>query len=365
MLNDIQKTYLADLAEQLAQSRSKLGATIGYCLADSADPFKSMGFELSSWARNTVIRSFSSGTPVTFSDSEPERGFAIPVYCNGRCLGSIVCLLPGNLAEQTQGLFEIFLKHLERVQATYQNENELVALSQELSGSYEELSLIYKLGQNLHITEDPETFLSRFSDDLLEIIKAQELILLTDRRLIGGESCYQVGQMFVEGDSAKAAARYVYELTKFEAGPVILSECSGHPTLVQILRRPNMSVLACPIHVNNNYLGVLVVLSENSEEFDSTDAKLLGSIAEHTASFLQNRLLLKDIQDLLAGLLTSLVNAIDAKDPYTRGHSQRVAYIGQKIAQSLGLSQCECARVYMAGLLHDIGKIGVNDQVLC
>jgi HD-GYP domain-containing protein (c-di-GMP phosphodiesterase class II) len=103
---------------------------------------------------------------------------------------------------------------------------------------------------------------------------------------------------------------------------------------------------------------------DSIDRFDSTDAKLLGSIAEHTASFLQNRFLLADIQDLLTGLLTSLVNAIDAKDPYTRGHSQRVAFIGRRIAESMGLSQRECAQVYMAGLLHDIGKIGVTDQVL-
>jgi len=365
MTSNAQETYLSDITEQLVQSWSKLGAQVGWCMNHSDGELRSIGFDPPIQARDAIYGCLEKGCPILFNSSEVGNGIAVPVFTGGRCAGAVLCLLPLNLTEQSQGLFEIFLKHLECVQATYQNESDLVALSQELSGSYEELSLIYKLGQDLHITDDPGRFIHRFADDLLELIHAQGLVLFVNHRLNGGESSYEIGTLPINGEAAKAVARYLYQLIETGTDPLVFADISAHPALVQIFRTSDVSILAWPLQAGGDPLGVLFAVSVNQAEgFDSTDAKLLGSIAEHTASFLQNRFLLADIQDLLAGLLTSLVNAIDAKDPYTRGHSHRVALIGQRIAQSMGLPEKECAKIYMAGLLHDIGKIGVSDQVL-
>ena len=57
---------------------------------------------------------------------------------------------------------------------------------------------------------------------------------------------------------------------------------------------------------------------------------------------------------------TALVNAIEAKDVYSRGHSLRVAEYARRIAEQLGKSEEECREVYYAGLLHDVGKIGIK-----
>ena len=60
----------------------------------------------------------------------------------------------------------------------------------------------------------------------------------------------------------------------------------------------------------------------------------------------------------------ALANAIDAKDPYTHGHSTRVAALSRQIAQEAGLSDKECNQVYFAALLHDVGKIGISDAII-
>lgn len=60
----------------------------------------------------------------------------------------------------------------------------------------------------------------------------------------------------------------------------------------------------------------------------------------------------------------ALANAIDAKDKYTHGHSTRVAAISKQIAEEAGFSQKECSRIYFAALLHDVGKIGIRDEVI-
>ncbi len=70
------------------------------------------------------------------------------------------------------------------------------------------------------------------------------------------------------------------------------------------------------------------------------------------------------IKDLLVGLTRSLTAAIDAKDAYTYGHSERVARAAVELGRELGLQEDELSDIYLTGLLHDIGKIGVRDEVL-
>lgn len=72
----------------------------------------------------------------------------------------------------------------------------------------------------------------------------------------------------------------------------------------------------------------------------------------------------RELQDLLVGLARSLTAAIDAKDSYTFGHSERVARIAMELGRELGLHEEELSDVFLAGLLHDIGKIGIRDAVL-
>jgi len=64
------------------------------------------------------------------------------------------------------------------------------------------------------------------------------------------------------------------------------------------------------------------------------------------------------------GLMHSLTSAVDAKDAYTCGHSERVALLSRHVAKELGISDSEVEQIYIAGLLHDVGKIGVPESVL-
>ena len=76
------------------------------------------------------------------------------------------------------------------------------------------------------------------------------------------------------------------------------------------------------------------------------------------------RRLYRQLQRSICQSLLGLANALEAKDPYTRGHSERVGAWGGRIATALGLSSEETDTITQAGLLHDIGKIGVPEAVL-
>ncbi len=109
--------------------------------------------------------------------------------------------------------------------------------------------------------------------------------------------------------------------------------------------------------------GCIVVLDfDPNRRFDDGDTKavrmalkmLLAQRAQSQAS----------TKSLLLGLLHCLTTIIDAKDPYTAGHSERVARIAVLLVRQMGLSQALEGDVFLAGLLHDVGKIGLPDELL-
>jgi HD-GYP domain-containing protein (c-di-GMP phosphodiesterase class II) len=69
-------------------------------------------------------------------------------------------------------------------------------------------------------------------------------------------------------------------------------------------------------------------------------------------------------EELFMGSIRMLANAIDEKDPYTRGHSERVAYYSACLAKHLGMPPEEVGRVHLSGIIHDVGKIGIEDKIL-
>jgi HD-GYP domain-containing protein (c-di-GMP phosphodiesterase class II) len=79
---------------------------------------------------------------------------------------------------------------------------------------------------------------------------------------------------------------------------------------------------------------------------------------------LQQLFIADDLKDTVFGLIYCLTASIDAKDPYTSGHSERVGRMAVELARQIGLSDSEVNDIYLAGLLHDIGKIGIRDRVL-
>ncbi len=104
--------------------------------------------------------------------------------------------------------------------------------------------------------------------------------------------------------------------------------------------------------------------SSGFEEFRDEDRYLLQAAASalETGCGIQN--LHEDRQELLTGIVRSLVNVLDAKDSYTSGHSDRVAEYARLTAQHMGLSGEECEQICLAGLLHDIGKVAIPDDIL-
>ena len=99
-------------------------------------------------------------------------------------------------------------------------------------------------------------------------------------------------------------------------------------------------------------------------ELGTVEASLLESTGILLTSHAQNRQHFAEKEHLTTELVRSLVAVLDARDEYTFGHSDRVAAMARQLAASVGLLPEECETVYLSGLLHDLGKVGVADDVL-
>jgi HD-GYP domain-containing protein (c-di-GMP phosphodiesterase class II) len=98
--------------------------------------------------------------------------------------------------------------------------------------------------------------------------------------------------------------------------------------------------------------------------FKSSDLRVMMLARRMLLNHRQQALVYEKLRDSLFGLVRCLTAAIDAKDPFTWGHSERVARIAVRLGKEMGLPAAVVSDLYLAGLLHDIGKIGIRDSVL-
>ncbi|NWF98406.1 MAG: response regulator [Nitrospirae bacterium] len=127
----------------------------------------------------------------------------------------------------------------------------------------------------------------------------------------------------------------------------------------------NSSFLSIPLSVNNEVFGILN-LAEKSDGlgFSEDEIYLALNFAKKAALRIENNALYDVLYNNLVSALKSLVIIIEARDPYTRHHSERVTSYSLEIADVIGLSEEDKEAIRFGGYLHDIGKIGVRDTVL-
>ncbi len=127
------------------------------------------------------------------------------------------------------------------------------------------------------------------------------------------------------------------------------------------------SAALIPLIVGGRMLGVISLGEKRSWErspFTPGKVKLCQSIAAQAAVAIENARLYEELRQSFLQTIAALAAAVDAKDAYTGGHSQRTTELGAAIAQELGLSDQEIELIRYAGLLHDVGKIGISEQIL-
>ncbi len=125
------------------------------------------------------------------------------------------------------------------------------------------------------------------------------------------------------------------------------------------------SSLCQPLMARGKILGALVVVrTKNSHPFSQGQLTGLGLLASKAAAAIESSNLYADLKETYIATVEALANAIEARDTYTRGHTERVYILSKILAEELEWTEAELGDLKIGGILHDIGKIGVPDSIL-
>lgn len=273
----------------------------------------------------------------------------------------------------------------EKIRKLSREENEIAVLAQSFSAIMERLeanvhslelarktlhAVMTKIGQGISNMQNIDTFLG--------------LILETITDGLGGK----VGALLVLEDDKKTllTTRCVYGTTvelhrqkpiDVRAGttlcsilesrrPLLFPEIPADITEIKSFAYLAMTPMICaPLVMKEKTLGMIIVGGRKVPEvFDEDEVNLLANVAAQTAVSIENARLNLDMEKTYFETISALALAVDAKDRYSRGHLDRVADICVLIARKLGLDAQDIQTLRDAARLHDLGKIGIPDEVL-
>jgi HD-GYP domain-containing protein (c-di-GMP phosphodiesterase class II) len=125
------------------------------------------------------------------------------------------------------------------------------------------------------------------------------------------------------------------------------------------------SFVAVPLIARNRVIGVLAAERiKGLSDFSSNDLDYLMNFCGQIAISLENARLIDNMKKSFMTSILSLASALEAKDPYTRGHSNRVAIYSTIIARRIGIDEERIELIRQMALMHDIGKIGISDSII-
>jgi response regulator RpfG family c-di-GMP phosphodiesterase len=145
--------------------------------------------------------------------------------------------------------------------------------------------------------------------------------------------------------------------------PVV--DASDGPTGIRIYEDTVKNVVFVPMVSKEKLVGGIELhLGQRRGRLSVNEQKLLYALASQAAIFLVNARLERDVRSMFLSIIVSMAGAVDAKDAYTHGHSLRVARVSLIVAQQKGLPREELEPLLLSAILHDVGKIGIPDNIL-
>jgi putative nucleotidyltransferase with HDIG domain len=263
-------------------------------------------------------------------------------------------------------------------QNSIQLKRQLADISSHLLMTFEEITLLHRLTERLSIAKSVTDLCSLSVNWLADVIPAKSVAIwfesvadLHDPHTLADANQSMLishGNCPLQQDEFR---RFMERLgPRVATEPLVLnSGATSSPTWYYPEVREIISV---PIREGNRLFGWLIALNHtgasditNSEaEFGTVEACLLASVATILGIHCGNIALYHEQSDFFSSVVRALTSAIDAKDPYTCGHSDRVARLSVAIARQLECDKDDLNTIYLSGLLHDIGKIGISDDVL-
>ena len=248
----------------------------------------------------------------------------------------------------------------------YRYKSDLEMMTEELGARYEELHLVYAVDQHVqsHSGEHEKVFQSLLQSaaehlnvDVVAFVRPSKEICQYATSLSKEINNLDLVLVEMRGD--------LYRFVQ-ASGETMVMNAFDDPRRPYIFTDMPYKVIASPVHTDKKVDSLVVLLNhEHKPDFTNSDRKLADVLASQLSSLSNTYLLMESMSEFNHQLAMALIEAVEAKDPYTRGHSERVHHITMEIGKAMGLPPDELDDLHWGSLLHDVGKIGIPDAVLC
>jgi putative nucleotidyltransferase with HDIG domain len=261
---------------------------------------------------------------------------------------------------------------LEIIAEESSKEHEIDSLATELALRYEEIELLYEIDEQIPLRSYTSRVVEFVAGKAFEAINSSCLawvasgpggsLLNSECRLLWNEVQAAAPSTMLRLE-AEQLARAVVERSLKSGEAEVVTNIDRDPELSAFASELN-SVLCLPLRVEDDFYGCLVAFKPRGDQFTSYELKLMTALARKSAFVIRDSRLYEDLDSLFFNLIKLLVNTIENKDEYTKGHSQRVRTFTLQLARHMGLPPADLETLNLSGLLHDIGKQGIPDAVL-
>ncbi|MEN6625363.1 MAG: HD domain-containing phosphohydrolase [Candidatus Sumerlaeia bacterium] len=256
-----------------------------------------------------------------------------------------------------------------RLQAEMNKAAVIEKLNRELNRKIYELTRLYAISEGLNDLLDTNALFDRIASLSRDVTGAQRISLMVldrTRRFLHIRAAIGLPKDVVHGTIVPVgegiAGQVVQSGKAVRITEQIPESASDSPDDPRYRTRSWMSM---PLRVGQEIFGVINLTDKlDGVNFTREDEQILQTLVEKAGIKLENQALYEGIYSNLIDTLNSLITTIEAKDPYTREHSQRVTDYAVALGKLLDLSDDEIEMLNFAGILHDIGKIGVRDEIL-
>lgn len=242
-----------------------------------------------------------------------------------------------------------------------QNTQEKLSVSEiQIKDKTKELSVhgyIYDSFEN--IEGDNDYIFNKIADLSLKVVEGEECSLLLfdeDERTFHPKIVRSLNPEVYELETIPALKQIFNEVvTRREA---LIINSSEHPEIAP-------SLICAPMMIRGNIFGILCIRKKMHRElFTAKDLHYIVSLAKRASLNIENRILYESVYNNVLDTFRALIASIQLRDHYTEEHSFRVTQISVKIAEAMNCTQQEIESLKIAGMLHDVGKIAIPDNVL-
>jgi len=313
--------------------------------------------------------------PRHFRATEPDN-LSVPLFLAEGFQTCLVLSLPGlsrRIAEDRLGLRRVLDFLAFSLHAAAESESARRAIAEETLGKYRELALLHRsvfaLNNTLRLKDTTRALLEECQGGA---VPAEMGCLFLETAGPGSFHC--AGGFGPDGldISGVQASRLFQEVVETGRGEIVNDVANDERWAGEV---PEIgSLLVLPVLSPVRRVGVLALGARDPGPFKAAHFKHLSTLVSVAGIAVSNALNFEGIQVLMEALLQALAEAIDARDPFTAGHSERVASLAAVFAQvvdadetrfpHVSFNEEEISEIYYAGILHDIGKIGIKEEVL-